>query len=89
MATTTISLRGAIIIPIELRRKYGLSKGTRITLVDYAGVITLVPALANPIQQARGMLKGGEPLLPALAKEKRRERERGRAIEVRAPKSLE
>lgn len=76
MATATISAKGWVVIPVELRKKYDLHEGAQVVLVDYGGVLAIVPALSKPIQQARGMLKGGKSLLKALREEKRRERER-------------
>lgn len=76
MATATISAKGWLVIPVELRRKYDLHEGARVVLVDYGGVLAIVPAMTNPIQEAQGMLKGGKSLLKALKEEKRRERER-------------
>jgi AbrB family looped-hinge helix DNA binding protein len=78
MATATISAKGWLVIPIELRKKYDLREGSRVVLVDYGGVLAIVPAMNKPIQQAQGMLKGGKSLLKALKTEKRRERERER-----------
>ena len=78
MATATISAKGWLVIPVELRKKYDLKKGARVMLVDYGGVLAIVPAMANPIQQSRGMLKGGKPLLQVLKEERKRERERER-----------
>jgi AbrB family looped-hinge helix DNA binding protein len=78
MATATISAKGWLVIPVELRKKYDLHEGSRVVLVDYGGVLAIVPAMAKPIQQSRGMLKGGKSLLDALKEERRRERERGK-----------
>jgi hypothetical protein len=41
-----------------LRRKYGLKPGALVQVVDYGGVVALVPLLQNPIRGAAGMLKG-------------------------------
>lgn len=76
MTTATISAKGWLVIPVELRKKYDLREGARVVLVDYGGVLAIVPASAKPIEAARGMLKGGPSLLNALKQEKRRERER-------------
>lgn len=76
MATATISAKGWLVIPVELRKKYDLHEGTRVILVDYGGVLAIVPAMTKPIQQAHGMLRGGKSLLKALKAEKRHERER-------------
>lgn len=76
MPTAKINSKGAIAIPRDLREKYNLTKGTRVVFVDYGGVLTIVPAMTNPIKQTRGMLKGDPSLLEALKQERAWERER-------------
>jgi AbrB family looped-hinge helix DNA binding protein len=74
----TVSEKGWIVIPAELRKKYNLHPGAVVSVVDYGGVLALVPALAKPVRQAAGMLKGTKPLTRALLAEHRRERVRAR-----------
>jgi AbrB family looped-hinge helix DNA binding protein len=74
----TVSEKGWIVIPAELRKKYDLRPGTEVSVVDYGGVLALVPAMAKPVRQAAGMLKGRTSLTGALMTEHRRERSRGR-----------
>jgi AbrB family looped-hinge helix DNA binding protein len=74
----TVSEKGWIVIPAELRKKYNLHPGAQISVVDYGGVLALVPALAKPVRQAAGMLRGRTSLTRALLAEHRRERSRGR-----------
>jgi AbrB family looped-hinge helix DNA binding protein len=74
----TISEKGWIVIPAELRKKYNLHAGAQVSVVDYGGVLALVPAMAKPVRQAAGMLKGRTSLTRALLAEHRRERSRGR-----------
>ena len=76
--SVTVSEKGWIVIPADLRRKYNLHPGTEVSVVDYGGVLALVPAMPKPLQQAAGMLKGRTPLTRALVGEHRRERSRGR-----------
>jgi len=76
--SVTVSEKGWVVIPAELRKKYKLHPGTKVSVVDYGGVLALVPALAKPVQQAAGMLKGRTSLTRALLTEHRRERSRGR-----------
>ncbi len=76
MNALTISAKGWLVIPVELRKKYALQEGSRVVLVDYGGVLAIVPAMNKPVEAARGMLKGRRSLLKALAQEKGRERER-------------
>ncbi len=76
MTLATISSKGWVVIPVELRKKYDLQPGMQVVLVDYGGVLAIVPALANPVQESAGMLKGGASLTKALVEERARERER-------------
>ena len=75
--TLTISNKGWVVIPAELRKKYNLTPGTEVIIVDYGGVLAIVPAMRNPIKQGRGLLKG----LPSLTKDLLKERARERARE--------
>ena len=74
----TVSEKGWVVIPADLRRKYNLYPGVEVSVVDYGGVLALVPAMAKPTQEAAGMLKGRKSLTRALLAEHRRERARGR-----------
>ena len=76
MSTVTISSKGWIVIPAEYRKKYDLKSGDRVRLVDYGGVLTIVPVLKDPVKQARGMLKGKNSLTKVLLEERSRERRR-------------
>ncbi len=54
----TISSKGWVVIPADLRKKYGLKPGDAVHVVDYGGVLMLVPAHKDPINEGRGLLKG-------------------------------
>jgi len=77
----TISNKGWVVIPAELRKKYNLQPGTEVVIVDYGGVLSIIPAVKDPIKQGRGMLKGLPSLTQDLLKERAKDsaRERGRA----------
>ena len=77
--TLTISNKGWVVIPAELRKKYNLTPGTEVVIVDYGGVLAIVPALKDPVKQGYGMLKGGPSLTQALLKERAAERKREEA----------
>jgi AbrB family looped-hinge helix DNA binding protein len=76
--TVTVSAKGWVVIPAEVRRKYHLTPGTQVDIVDYGGGIGIVPVMKNPIKEARGMLKGGPSLTKILLAERRAERKRER-----------
>lgn len=72
----TISEKGWVVIPAELRKKYRLVPGTEVIIVDYGGVLAIVPAARNPVKQGRGLLKGLPSLTDDLLKERAQERAR-------------
>lgn len=78
MTVLTISQKGWVVIPAELRRKYDLRPGTQVQLVDYGGVLALVPVLDDPITEAAGMLRGSSSLTKRLIAEHEEEAARER-----------
>lgn len=69
MITLTVSTKGWVVIPADLRRKYNLTPGTQVHVVDYGGTLALIPTFENPVEQAAGMLKGSSSLTDALLME--------------------
>ncbi len=82
MSELTVSAKGWVVIPADLRKKYDLHAGARVMLVDYGGVLAIVPALKEPIRESAGISKGKRSLTSALkqehARELAREQSRGR-----------
>lgn len=74
MTVHSISNKGWVVIPAELRKKYALEPGTEVRIVDYGGVLAIIPAMREPVQEAAGMLKSGKKLTDSLLEEHRRER---------------
>lgn len=69
MTIHSVSHKGWVVIPAELRKKYGLKPGAEVRIVDYGGVLAIVPALSAPVEQAAGMVKTRKPLTDALLDE--------------------
>ena len=78
MNTSTLSEKGWIVIPQELRERYGLKKGDRVHVIDYGGVISIVPASEAPIKNSLGMLKGRKSLVKELMKSRRQDAQHGK-----------
>jgi len=55
-----VSAKGAVVIPADLRKKYKITPGKQMVFVDYGGVISLIPAMDDPIKQAAGMLRDSD-----------------------------
>ena len=71
-----MTVKGQIVIPSKIRRKFGIKEGTRVQIdVDEQGQrIILTPVTREYVQNLRGKYKG-KSLLTALAGEKKRERD--------------
>ena len=76
MATAIVSTKGWVVIPKDLRDKYGLKKGTRVQVMDYGDLLALVPLPDDPVAALHGMLEGGPSLTADLLAERARERAR-------------
>jgi AbrB family looped-hinge helix DNA binding protein len=71
-----VSSKGWIVIPAALRQRYALKPGSLLQVVDYGGVLALVPVAENPIEEGYGMLREGESLTEYLLAEHQQEMER-------------
>lgn len=71
-----LSQKGWVVIPAALREKYNLKPGSAVRVVDYGGVLAIVPVFEDPIQAGAGLLKEGDSLTKYIVEEHRRERER-------------
>ena len=74
--TVKMSAKGWIVIPASLRKKYNLEPGADINVVDYGGVLSIVPVFKDPIKDGAGLLKGTDSLTEAIVEEHRQELER-------------
>ena len=78
VATTTLSEKGQVVIPAELRSKAKLRPGDRFEVrLDPSGALIFTPLPRDPLLALRGSLAGSEPLTEELLAERRRERARG------------
>ena len=77
---TSATTKGQVLIPVKLRRKFGIKAGTKIHVYEENGRIVLQPVTREQIQRVRGMFKGAGALQVLMAERKReREQENGKA----------
>ena len=80
MAIVTVSQKGWVVIPAELRNKYHWRTGDRVKVVDYGGVVSLVPVLDDPDNEGMGALRRPRrSLLRGLRRTRLDERRREKA----------
>ena len=76
MSTSTISAKGWVVIPKEIRQRYHLKKGDKVHIIDFGGEIVIIPASKDPIAAARGMFKRGPSMTKGLLEDRRWELEK-------------
>jgi AbrB family looped-hinge helix DNA binding protein len=73
MTVSTVSAKGWVVIPKEIRDRYGIKKGTRIRFVEYGGVISIVPEpedAREAMDALYGKFAAGPSLTAALLKDR-------------------
>lgn len=70
MAIVRTLSKGQIVIPAEIRKRYKIEQGTELQIMEYGGIIYLIPPVENPIKAACGLL----PNKPSLSEKILRER---------------
>lgn len=70
MPTVKTLTKGQIVIPADMRRKYHIEPGTEMQIMEYGGIIYLIPPVDDPVKSALGSL----PSRPSLAGQLLRER---------------
>jgi len=73
-----LSQKGWVVIPASLREKYGLKPGANLQVVDYGGVLAIVPASKDHRNEGTGMLMGDDSLTRVVVEEHKRTLKRGR-----------
>ena len=64
--------KGQLVIPVNIRKKFGIRPGDAVKVFEYGGVIHVIPKSRNPIKEATGVL----PKRPSLAKQLLKDRAR-------------
>jgi len=74
MNKAIVTVRGQVVIPSRLRRKFGIKKGTQVSLFERDGEIVIKPITDEYIRSMAGITGTKGKLLKALKEEKARER---------------
>jgi len=74
MDKAVVTVKGQVVIPSRLRRKFGIKKGTHVSLFERDGEIVIKPITDEYIRSMAGITGTKGRLLKALKEEKARER---------------
>lgn len=73
MAIVKILAKGQIVIPADIRKRYHIEPGTEIQIMEYGGIIYLIPPVKDPIHSACGILPSKPSLSENILKERRKD----------------
>ena len=73
MTVVKPTIKGQIVIPAVLRKKFGIVKGTPINIYVQNNKIILEPIHEDPVQQGRGILKTKGRVLKRLISDRKEE----------------
>ncbi|MBI5026175.1 MAG: AbrB/MazE/SpoVT family DNA-binding domain-containing protein [Nitrospirae bacterium] len=73
MTTVKTLAKGQIVIPVELRKKYNIQVGSELQVMEYGGIIYLIPPVDDPIKAACGALPAKPSLSEQLLKERKKD----------------
>ena len=66
MEIVTSTIKGQIVIPASIRKKFNIVKGTRVRVYEDGERIIVEPMRDDPVASGKGMLKTGGKVLKTL-----------------------
>jgi AbrB family looped-hinge helix DNA binding protein len=79
MNTAYVTSKGQLVVPLRIRRRYGIKPGTRVNFVEEGDRIIFQPVTREYISSYRGIFKskpGAKSVVRELLEERRAEREK-------------
>lgn len=70
---SVMTRKGQVVVPVALRRKYGITAGTRVVWIDTGTVIKLIPIPKDPVAALRGCSEG-EDLTMSLLRDRKEDK---------------
>ena len=79
MEESYVTSKGQLVVPVKLRRRYGIRPGTRVRFIERGDEIVFQPVTREYIHSLCGILKGGPSATAELLRERAKDREREEA----------
>ena len=76
MDTGNVTTKGQLVIPARIRRRYGITAGTRVRFIERGDEIVLQPVTSAVIHGLRGVLKAEGSVTADLLADRARDRDR-------------
>lgn len=75
METVVITTKGQIVIPVKIRRKYGMKNGTKVAFIEQEGKLIVQPLDKEYFNKLAGIVGEKGKMLKSLIDDKKKERE--------------
>jgi len=74
MEESTMTTKGQIVIPAKLRKRYGLTPGTKVYFIERDKEIMLQPVTKEYLKSVHGMLISETPVIKELLEERAKDK---------------
>ena len=75
METAVVTIKGQIVVPVKIRRKLGIKKGTKVAIIEDGHGFIVRPLDKKYFEQFAGILPTKGKATKALLEERRKDRE--------------
>lgn len=75
METSVVTVKGQIVVPVKIRRRFGIKKGTKVAFIEQNGKLMVQPLDKSYFESLAGILGTDGDMLRGLMEDKKRERE--------------
>jgi len=76
MTIITTTEKGQVVIPVAIRKRHHIDKGTKLAIFEKGNEIIIRPLLKEPVKAARGFFKEGKSALQSLINDRKEEARR-------------
>ena len=74
METSIVTVKGQIVVPVKIRRRFGIKKGTRIAFIEQNGKLMIQPLDKSYFESLAGILGTNGKMMKSLMEDKKEER---------------
>lgn len=78
MNTATVNIKGQIVIPAELRKKFGLTSGKKVIFVEKGNEIIITASIKEYVDQFAGILNKDSKAIEILMEERKKDKLKGK-----------
>ncbi|MEO8398661.1 MAG: AbrB/MazE/SpoVT family DNA-binding domain-containing protein, partial [Ignavibacteriaceae bacterium] len=70
METSVVTTKGQVVIPVKIRRKYGINNGIKIAFIEQGGKLIIQPLDKDYFNRLAGILDEKGKMLKSLMEDK-------------------